>query len=144
MFSTPLRRFATRDNSLQDSEDLRRDRARCDKKLESRLEHIFSKYGKHFEGVGDEIDLVTGQVVVDNGHLAHMQHERDVGSTPSDRFLRAFTQELGGEDHQESRALDRMRAQSRTPDVSALDSGQLQRQVCTAWDALLEPQLTQL
>ncbi|KAF2155808.1 hypothetical protein K461DRAFT_290799 [Myriangium duriaei CBS 260.36] len=113
MFGTPLRRFS---RDLTDNpQELRRDRARNNLKLKSKFERIFEKYGRDFEGVGDEIDLATGQVVVDNGHLARMQHERDTGSTPSRRFVRAFTQELGGEDHQESRALNQLRAQSRIP-----------------------------
>ncbi|GAM82690.1 hypothetical protein ANO11243_006730 [Dothideomycetidae sp. 11243] len=111
MFGTPLRRF-TRD-SANETQELRRDRARNNHKLKSKFERIFEKYGKDFQGVGDEIDLTTGRLVVDNGHLSRMQHERDLGSTPSRRFVRAFTQELGGEDHQESRALDELRYQSR-------------------------------
>ncbi|ROW07800.1 hypothetical protein VMCG_03588 [Cytospora schulzeri] len=42
-------------------------------KLKSRFENIFAKYEKDFTGVGDEIDLRTGQVVVDNGHLESMR-----------------------------------------------------------------------
>lgn len=111
MFGTPLRRFAR--NTADDSPELRRDRVRNNQKLKSRFERIFERYGKDFDGVGDEIDLATGRVVVDNGHIARMQHERDVGSTPSRRFVRAFTQELGGEDHLESRALDHLRSRGR-------------------------------
>lgn len=44
-------------------------RARASNKLKSRFEDIFAKYEKDFTGVGDEIDLRTGEVVVDNGHL---------------------------------------------------------------------------
>lgn len=56
------------------------ERARLDKKLKSRFEAIFEKYGKDFDGVGDEIDLVTGNIVVDNGHLARMaDHHDDTG-----------------------------------------------------------------
>ncbi|KAG6367922.1 hypothetical protein INS49_002122 [Diaporthe citri] len=44
-------------------------RARASNKLKSRFEDIFAKYEKDFTGVGDEIDLRTGEVVVNNGHL---------------------------------------------------------------------------
>src|SRR5450756_2287615 len=49
--------------------DLQQKRARLDYKLKSTFEAIFEKYGQDFEGVGDEIDLETGEVVVNNGHL---------------------------------------------------------------------------
>jgi hypothetical protein len=48
-------------------------------KFKWRLESIFEKYGRDFTGIGDEIDLVTGKIVVDNGHLAHMTNEEDIG-----------------------------------------------------------------
>ncbi|MCJ1402496.1 hypothetical protein MMC11_005716 [Xylographa trunciseda] len=52
-------------------------RARNDLRLKSRFESIFEKFGKDFTGVGDEIDLQTGKVVVNNGHLTTMQGELD-------------------------------------------------------------------
>jgi len=60
-------------------EDLQTQRARLDYKLKSTFEAIFEKYGKDFDGVGDEIDLSTGEILVNNGHLMQMQNERDVG-----------------------------------------------------------------
>ncbi|KAH8204985.1 hypothetical protein TruAng_000868 [Truncatella angustata] len=48
-------------------------RARSAFKLKSTFEDIFVKYGKDFDGVGDEIDLRTGQVVIDNGHLQSLE-----------------------------------------------------------------------
>lgn len=59
--------------------DLQQKRARLDLKLKSTFESIFEKYGKSFDGVGDEIDLYTGEIIVDNGHLLQMQDERDAG-----------------------------------------------------------------
>lgn len=50
-------------------------RAQSALKLKSRFEDIFEKYGKDFEGVGDEIDLLTGEVIVDNGHLQSLEDE---------------------------------------------------------------------
>ena len=54
-------------------------RARNDMRLKSIFESIFDKYGKDFTEVGDEIDLETGQIVVNNGHLQNMLDEKDVG-----------------------------------------------------------------
>ncbi|KAG8625311.1 hypothetical protein KVT40_007062 [Elsinoe batatas] len=107
MLGTPFRRHTP---AAPDSE-LQRDRARNDAKLKSRFERIFEKYNKDFSQVGDEVDLRTGRVVVDNGHLSRMQNERDPGSKASKQFVRAFTQELGADDHQESRALNNGRRQ---------------------------------
>ncbi|KAL8947817.1 MAG: hypothetical protein Q9222_005944 [Ikaeria aurantiellina] len=59
--------------------ELGEQRARCDKKLKSRFESIFAKYEKDFDGIGDEIDLVTGEIVVDNGHVENMVDEIDPG-----------------------------------------------------------------
>ncbi|KAF2224236.1 hypothetical protein BDZ85DRAFT_99087 [Elsinoe ampelina] len=107
MLGTPFRRHTP---AAPDPE-LQRDRARNDAKLKSRFERIFEKYNKDFSQVGDEIDLRTGRVVVDNGHLSRMQNERDPGSKASKQFVRAFTQELGADDHQETRALNNSRRQ---------------------------------
>ena len=41
-------------------------------KLKSRFESIFEKYGKDFTDTADEIDLRTGEIYVDNGHLRSM------------------------------------------------------------------------
>jgi len=71
--------------------DLQQKRARLDYKLKSTFEAIFEKYGQEFDGVGDEIDLETGDIVVDNGHLLEMQDERDAGDTS--RVLRDYTEE---------------------------------------------------
>ena len=60
--------------------DLQLKRARNDQRLKSRFEAIFEKFGKDFSGVGDEIDLETGKIVVDNGHLNSMRDEQDIGT----------------------------------------------------------------
>ncbi|KAL9103219.1 MAG: hypothetical protein Q9163_001706 [Psora crenata] len=59
--------------------DLRRKRAQNDRRLKSIFESIFEKYEKSFEGVADEIDLGTGEIVVNNGHILGMRHEKDAG-----------------------------------------------------------------
>lgn len=83
--------FRTR-ASVNDNPDLARDRRANDARLKSRFEHIFAKYGRDFEGVGDEIDLETGRIIVNNGHIARMQHEVDPGQGTSAQVLRV----LGG------------------------------------------------
>jgi hypothetical protein len=72
---------------------LQQRRARLDYKLKSTFEAIFEKYGQDFEGVGDEIDLETGDIVVNNGHLLEMQDERDAGNTSRRNLLRDYTEE---------------------------------------------------
>ncbi|KAH8682373.1 hypothetical protein BX600DRAFT_505973 [Xylariales sp. PMI_506] len=52
-------------------------RAKSAFKLKSRFEEIFEKYSQDFDGVGDEIDLRTGEVIVDNGHLESLQDDGD-------------------------------------------------------------------
>jgi hypothetical protein len=74
--------------------ELQQRRARLDYKLKSTFEAIFEKYGKDFDGVGDEIDLETGEIVVNNGHLLEMHDERDTGDISRAREgLRGFTEE---------------------------------------------------
>ncbi|CAD6442195.1 0afcc9a7-f775-4b8c-b626-5e5e47ffa51d [Sclerotinia trifoliorum] len=75
-------------------QELQQRRARLDYKLKSTFESIFEKYGKDFDGVGDEIDLLTGEILVDNGHLKEMQDERDAGDNKAGgNLLTALTVE---------------------------------------------------
>ena len=60
--------------------DLHARRAQNDFRLKSIFESIFDKYGKDFDGIGDEIDMETGEIVVNNGHLLGMTNERDAGN----------------------------------------------------------------
>lgn len=73
--------------------DLQATRQKLDNRLKSTFEAIFEKYGKDFSGVGDEIDLRTGEIVVDNGHVAEMHAETDAGEERGRGMLRAFTGE---------------------------------------------------
>lgn len=68
------------DEDYDADEDLQTERAQLDYKLKSTFEAIFEKYGKDFDGIGDEIDLNTGRILVNNGHLVQMQDEGDAGS----------------------------------------------------------------
>ncbi|KAF1991775.1 hypothetical protein K402DRAFT_69443 [Aulographum hederae CBS 113979] len=85
--------------------DLERERQKIDHKLKSTFESIFAKYGKDFSNTGDEIDLVTGEIVVNNGHLAGMREERDVGRDEDDDahvMLREFSVVVGHEEDEYS------------------------------------------
>ena len=61
--------------------DLHARRAQNDFRLKSIFESIFEKYGRNFDGIGDEIDLETGEIVVNNGHIQGMTNERDAGGS---------------------------------------------------------------
>lgn len=64
------------DKSNKNSEiGLAEKRAELDKKLKATFESIFEKYSKDFNGIGDEIDIATGEIVIDNGHLFRMQNK---------------------------------------------------------------------
>ncbi|KAL1622620.1 hypothetical protein SLS56_008667 [Neofusicoccum ribis] len=62
-----------------DLSELERERYQNDMRLKNTFEHIFEKYSRDFSGIGDEIDLETGEIVVNNGHIVHIQDERDTG-----------------------------------------------------------------
>ena len=49
--------------------DVNKARDENDRRLKSTFESIFKKYGRDFEGIADEIDLETGEIVVDHGHV---------------------------------------------------------------------------
>ncbi|KAF5027577.1 hypothetical protein F66182_319 [Fusarium sp. NRRL 66182] len=53
-------------------------RANASHKLQATMAHIIEKYSRDFEGIGDEIDMATGEIVVNNGHLRSMRDEGDV------------------------------------------------------------------
>ncbi|KAL4872277.1 hypothetical protein BDV12DRAFT_152923 [Aspergillus spectabilis] len=58
--------------------DLQEARAQNDLRLKSIFEGIFEKYGRDFTDVGDEIDLETGDILVNNGHIQALEE----GSNP--------------------------------------------------------------
>jgi hypothetical protein len=45
----------------------------------AKIDDIQRRYSTNFDDIGDEIDLVTLEVAVDNGHIRTMTHEKDVG-----------------------------------------------------------------
>lgn len=67
-----------------DLSELERERHENDMRLKNTFEHIFDKYSRDFSTIGDEIDLETGEIVVDNGHIAQLQDERDTGEAFDD------------------------------------------------------------
>ncbi|KAK4205379.1 hypothetical protein QBC40DRAFT_163067 [Triangularia verruculosa] len=69
LLSLPSEINARRDPNLK----LERSRQHAVFKLKSAFESIFERYGRDFEGVGDEIDLRTGRIVVNNGHIASLK-----------------------------------------------------------------------
>jgi len=76
----------------EDTRDLERDRRENDLRLKSAFETIFAKYSKDFTNTGDEIDLETGEIIVDNGHIHSMRDETDVGEQgDAGRMLRSFS-----------------------------------------------------
>jgi hypothetical protein len=76
------------------SDHLQRDRYRNDIRLKGALEDIFVKYTKDFTDVGDEIDLQTGEIVVNNGHISRMRDEQDVGEDNVSAVLNAFAEDI--------------------------------------------------
>jgi hypothetical protein len=76
LFLEPEEINAQRDPAVQ----LEQSRAVAAYKLKSRWEHIFEKYGKDFTDEGDEIDMATGEVVVDNGHIRSLEDADDTKS----------------------------------------------------------------
>ena len=96
------RRFVETPDQLHDQ------RARNDLRLKSRFESIFEKFSKDFTGVGDEIDLATGTVLVNNGHLITMQSEQDVEGLANEE------DELGAEASDTGRLLDAIISKDKT------------------------------
>jgi len=70
--------IATRPGYDPDAE-LSQRRAQLQYKLKTKWEELFTKYERNFDGIGDEVDLVTGEIYVNNGHLLEMEDEDDEG-----------------------------------------------------------------
>ncbi|KAK8197315.1 centromere protein Scm3-domain-containing protein [Phyllosticta capitalensis] len=52
--------------------DIERRQERNRRRMKSRFERIFEQYERDFTGHDDEIDLETGEIIVNNGHLEGM------------------------------------------------------------------------
>ncbi|RMD39170.1 hypothetical protein DV735_g5959, partial [Chaetothyriales sp. CBS 134920] len=68
---------------MQPDAELDRARHHNDLLLKKRFEAIFDKYARDFSGVGDVVDLYTGRIVEDNGHLRDIDNEKDAGQPRS-------------------------------------------------------------
>lgn len=60
---------------------------RNNRRLKRAFDDIIEKYSRDFESTGDEIDLEKEEIVVNNGHILHMQHDRDAGKGKKARRL---------------------------------------------------------
>lgn len=80
----PRLSVASEDENDTDDVDLQEARFQNDQRLKSIFEGIFAKYEKDFTEIGDEIDLQTGKIVINNGHLQGMEGERDTGEKGED------------------------------------------------------------
>ncbi|THZ29426.1 hypothetical protein D6C91_01512 [Aureobasidium pullulans] len=84
---------SSRDDRIDyDPDEYQRGRQRIDLKLKGTFERIFEKYAKDFTGVGDEIDMETGEVVVNNGHLTHEQQYHNTSVVPSTEVAHSLPQ----------------------------------------------------
>lgn len=107
--------------------DLHEQRARNDLHLKSRFEAIFEKYGQDFSAVADEIDLETGKIVVDKGHIQRMAHEQDVGqdANPSSQqrsdYLTAPEYQDDAAYHRSSNRLPRVSVENTTGSAAGSD-----------------------
>lgn len=72
-------RAQSQSQSLDEGYQLATKRIEANQRLEATFAHIIEKYSHDFEGIGDEIDMETGEIVVDNGHLTGMRNEGDLG-----------------------------------------------------------------
>ncbi|KAF2432889.1 hypothetical protein EJ08DRAFT_100419 [Tothia fuscella] len=77
--------------------DLAQRRFQNDLHLKGTLESIYEKYSKDFEEVGDVVNILTSEVIVNRGHVVRMKNELDVGtgetSTPHTSWINALVDE---------------------------------------------------
>lgn len=105
-----------------DLHSLDRDRQLSRLRLKSTFEDIFTKYEFDFSNVGDEIDLDTEEVIVDNGHLSGMLDEHDVGRAVADQCLRCFTRESSEDVEREQKEVDEEEEEEQVADEKRLGS----------------------
>ena len=74
--SHPIKRRRVED--YQSVDDVLDARDRNNNLLKSRLEGVIERYSENYNGVSDVIDLQTGEVQEDNGHLRGIGTQRDV------------------------------------------------------------------
>ncbi|KAI1392827.1 uncharacterized protein F4822DRAFT_392337 [Hypoxylon trugodes] len=88
--------------------ELDRGRAKAATRLKSAFERIFEKYERDFTDVGDEIDLETGEIIVNNGHLQSLEDEKDrtregsISSNEEERIMRGKETSSASNSHPKS------------------------------------------
>ena len=100
-------------------------RAQQGYRLKSRFESIFDKYEKNFDGIGDEIDLETGEIIVDRGHLKHMRYDTDVGNGQADKIVKAL-EIVDSSDDQSSVGLTASSDQNFAEDFAIRSAGEIE------------------
>ncbi|KAI0837574.1 hypothetical protein F5Y06DRAFT_270782 [Hypoxylon sp. FL0890] len=115
----------TQFNARQDPlYQLDKGRAKAATKLKSAFERIFEKYERDFTGIGDEIDLETGEVVINNGHLQSLEDEKDrtregsISSNEEERIMRGKDIALVGDS--QSKSLVRANSSTHNPPQGSL------------------------
>lgn len=93
------------------------ERERKDRRLKGSFDAIFEKYGRDFTDVSDIVDLETGQVVIDNGHIKSMSNELDITSRIMGWPLQKLTvnSEEPVEDSEDELASPAIAVDARTP-----------------------------
>jgi hypothetical protein len=62
--------------------------------LKGTLESIYEKYSRDFSEVGDEVNILTGEVVINRGHVDRMRTELDIGIGQPSRPRRSWISTL--------------------------------------------------
>lgn len=100
--------------------ELDKGRAKAATRLKSAFERIFEKYERDFTGVGDEIDLETGQVIIDNGHLQSLKDEkvraREASVLSNDEERIARTKDVGSATKVKSKSSAKTTSSAHHPD----------------------------
>jgi len=111
-YFSDLQRFRRKQLNLDMTDDeLKRRKNENDRRLKRAFNHIFEKYNCNFDDVGDEIDLEKEEIVVDNGHIKHMEHDRDDGKRTT-HILRSLACGTGWGDEDETESEDQSEDQS--------------------------------
>ena len=103
-YFSDLQRFRREQlNADMTDEEFQQRKNENDQRLKRAFDHIFEKYNRNFDDIGDEIDLDKEEIVVNNGHLECMEHNRDDGKQ-TNHVLRSLACGTGweGEDETES------------------------------------------